>query len=550
MMLADTKLDQLPLWLEDKKIPLGIALLLLLAALAVAYATRLGPWIHSDSVEYIVSARNLLRGQGLGLIKPSGEFQPIYLHPPFFPFALAIGGALGLDLVVVARWMNVVFFALTVLMASGLLYYATRSYWLAAAAGLLTLTNPDFFWVSSGAMPEPMFYFLGLAGILLLLIYLQAVKAAYLLVAGVAVGITLLLRFPGAAFLAAGLAGLLLFARGGWRRRLIDAGIFAAIGGVPFLIWWVWVSSHPEAGSPRQWTFALADAWEKLTPFRIEFVNVVWDWLPFNNYLPALSYRPKPRIMAVALLAFFVVLGLALRRRGPDGQYPWKSNRALQLLVVLLGVSVASVAVVAAVFAFSTPALDPSDVDGRILLPLRLSLSLAVLSAAYLVFEAWPRQRWTRWLMAAFTLLLVSWQLPQTWKSATELHDTGAGMIAWRNSEMLNQIQALPGDIPIISNESATILFYLDRPTYDIPDLITREPTELFTRFGQADTHADRLFREEGAALALFYTAPYQFYWIYFEDTEQRLSALTDGLYVYSTSEAGTVYFYEEPANQ
>ena len=537
-------------WLESRKILLGIVLLLLLPALAVAYATRPGPWIFSDSVEYMVSARNFLHGQGLGLIMPGGEFQPIYLHPPFYPFALAIGGALGLDLVMVARWMNILLFSFTVLMASGLLYYATRSYWLAAAAGLLTLTNPDFFWVSSGAMPEPLFYFLGLTSVLLLLLYFERQQAVYLVTAAVAAGITVLTRFPGAAYIAAGLTGLLLFARGGWRRRLINAGVFAAIAGIPFLIWWVWVSSHPEAGSPRQWTFALADAWEKLTPFRIEFVNVVWDWLPFNNYLPDLSYRPKPRIMAVALLALIVVIGLALRRRDSDGQYRWKSNRALQLLVILLGVSVASIAIVAIVFAFSTPALDASDVEGRILLPLRLSLSLALLSAAYLVFEAWPRQRWTRWLTAAFTLLIVSWQLPQTWKTASELHDSGAGMLAWRNSDMLNQIEALPGDIPIISNESSTILYFLDRPTYDIPELITREPTELFTRLGQADTEADRIFREEGAALALFYNAPYQFYWIYFEDTEKRLSALTDGLYVHSTSGDGTVYFYEAPANQ
>src|SRR3989304_3367614 len=32
----------------------------------VLYATVLGPWVHSDSVEFIVSARNLLSGGGLG----------------------------------------------------------------------------------------------------------------------------------------------------------------------------------------------------------------------------------------------------------------------------------------------------------------------------------------------------------------------------------------------------------------------------------------------------------------------------------------------------
>ncbi|GMR10742.1 MAG: hypothetical protein BMS9Abin28_1565 [Anaerolineae bacterium] len=548
-MLVDTRFEQMPVWLEARKMQLGIALLLLPAALAVLYATRLGPWIFSDSVEYIASARNFLQGDGLGLIKPNGDFQPIYLHPPFYPLALAVGGALGIDLVQFARWLSVVFFGLTVLLAAGLLYNARRSYWLAAAAGLLTLTNPDFFWVSSGAMPEPLFYFLGFASVLMLILYFQLAKVGYLVAAGAAAGIALMTRFPGAAFVAAGLVGMLLFSRGGWRRRLIDAGVFAAITGVPFLIWWMWVLSYPEAGSPRQWTFAGVDAWGNLAPFRIEFVNVVWKWLPFNNYLPPMSYSPKPQIMAAGLLAFVLVIAYTLRRGSHGKQTAWQSNRAFQLLVMLLAISVASVGIVAAVFAFSTPPLDPSDVDGRILLPLRLSLSLAFLAAAYLAIEAWPGQRWIRWLTAVLTLVLVSWQLPQTWKSAAELHDNGAGLIAWRDSEMLNQIRAIPRDIPIITNESAAILLYLDRPTYDIPELITREPLESFPRFGGGITGADRLFREEGAALALSYNAPYQFYWIYYEDAERRLAALTDGLYLHSKVEDGAIYFYEEPAN-
>lgn len=549
-MLADTRIDRMPVWLGARKTQLGIALLLLLAPLAVLYATRLGPWIFSDSVEYIASARNFLKGEGLGLIKPNGDFQPIYLHPPFYPLTLAVGGALGIDLVQFARWMNIVLFGLTVSVAAGLLYNATRSYWLAAAAALLTLTNPDFFWVSSGAMPEPLFYFLGFAGVFMLILYFQFTKVGYLVAAAAAASIALLTRFPGAAFVAAGWVGILLFARAGWRRRLIDAGLFALIAGIPFLFWAMWVLSHPEAGSPRQWTFVGVDAWGNLAPFRIEFVNVVWKWLPFNDYLPHIPYSPKPKIMAAALLAFVLAIAYVLRRSSKRKQISWPSNRAFQLWVMLLLISAASVGIVAAVFAFSTPALDPSDVDGRILLPLRLSLSLAFLAAAYLVFEAWPGKRWIRFLTAALTLVLLSWQLPQAWKSATELHDNGAGLIAWRNSEMLNQIQALPRDVPIITNESAAILLYLDRPTYDIPELITREPLENFPRFGRGTTGADRRFREGGAALALFNSAPYQFYWIYYEDTEERLAALTDGLYVHSTSGDGAIYFFEEPANE
>ena len=98
-----------------RSLAIGIGLLLITAIVALIYATRFGPWIFSDSVEYIVSARNFLMGRGIGLQLAAGEFQPIYLHPPFYPVALSALGVLGADLVTVARWLNIALFALSIL---------------------------------------------------------------------------------------------------------------------------------------------------------------------------------------------------------------------------------------------------------------------------------------------------------------------------------------------------------------------------------------------------------------------------------------------------
>ena len=111
----------------------------------------------------------------------------------------------------------------------------------------------------------------------------------------------------------------------------------------------------------------------------------------------------------------------------------------------------------------------------------------------------------------------------------------------------MREVGNLPADVPIVTNESAILLYYLDRPAFDLPELIGEKVEEPFTQLGDGDTEADRVFREEGAALALFYNVPYQFYWIYFEDTEERLEALTKDLYMHSKLGDGTIYFYEEP---
>ncbi len=91
-----------------------IILLALMGSIMIYYSTVWGPWVYSDSTEYIVSARNLLQGHGLGLFGASGAFHPLSLHPPFYSLVLSLFGAFGADLVTTARWINVVLFGLTI----------------------------------------------------------------------------------------------------------------------------------------------------------------------------------------------------------------------------------------------------------------------------------------------------------------------------------------------------------------------------------------------------------------------------------------------------
>jgi len=90
-------------WHVIAVIPLSLA-----GAAQIFYATTMGVAAYSDSTEYIVSARNLISGHGLGLITPTGRLMPLYFHPPLYPLVLSALGAPGLDLLRVARWLNIV----------------------------------------------------------------------------------------------------------------------------------------------------------------------------------------------------------------------------------------------------------------------------------------------------------------------------------------------------------------------------------------------------------------------------------------------------------
>lgn len=530
-----------------RRLVLGMAALVVVAVLALVYATRLGPWIFSDSVEYIVSGRNLLGGRGVGLILPTGQFQPIYLHPPFYPLALAAVGALGIDLVIAARWMNILFFGLIILVAAGIIYYATGSPWFAIAAGLLFMFNPALAWVSAGAMSEPLFLLSGLVGLLLLLKYFETGSRRLLLLAGVASGIAALTRYPGVALVATGWVAIAIFSQGRWRRRASDAVLFVLLAGVPILLWLVYVTAQPTVGLLGQSAFGAVDLWKGWIPLRIGLVDTVWAWIPFQDQLPSLPYPPKPRLILAAGLVLASMVVLAARKIGRRGDGSWHQNRALQLIVLLSAFALASVAFLAISFAFSAIELDQANIDERILLPVQLAMALALLAATDLFLKAWPKQRWIGALAGVVVALTVVSYLPRTVKMLSDLHDNGAGIGNWGGSATVREVGALPPNIPIITNESAILLFYLDRPAYDLPELIGPKVVEPFTRLGDGDSEADRVFREEGAALALFFSVPFQFYWIYYEDTDARLAALTEGLHAHSTLGDGTIYFYEKP---
>jgi hypothetical protein len=56
-----------------------------------------------------------------------------------------------------------------------------------------------------------------------------------------------------------------------------------------------------------------------------------------------------------------------------------------------------------------------------------------------------------------------------SWQIITRYHQWGAGYTgaAWQRSATLQALQALPPDIPIITNETAAVLLLADRPAYD-----------------------------------------------------------------------------------
>jgi hypothetical protein len=147
-------------YLNNKSISFGIIFLVCLVTFGAGiYATTNGPWGFSDATSYIVSARNLLRGAGLGFYQPGGEFIVQTFYPPFYSLMLSAIGLSGVDLIEAARWFNLILLAASLLVAGWTFYRFTSAPSLAVVVTILIAAFPATLWMFTSAMSEPLFVF-------------------------------------------------------------------------------------------------------------------------------------------------------------------------------------------------------------------------------------------------------------------------------------------------------------------------------------------------------------------------------------------------------
>ena len=128
------------------------------------------------------------------------------------------------------------------------------------------------------------------------------------------------------------------------------------------------------------------------------------------------------------------------------------------------------------------------------------------------------------------------------------LHGLGYTSPRWRSSGTIESLRSLPEDISIITNDSDAVLFFINQPSYDLPEILLDEPKDVYLRFGDDSTNGiERIFREEGGALVLFKPLYWQLKPIYGDDTDARIQSLTEGLTVFSDLWDGRIYFYPTP---
>jgi hypothetical protein len=427
------------------------------AAVCVWYASAAGIGLSPDSVVYVETARSLLRGDGL----ESGG-APLTHFPPLYPLLLAVFGAAGGDVLVSARVLHALLWAVVILLASGVAWSASgrvaaaalpAAVFLAAAAGLIE--------IHSTAWSEAPFFVFLLAAWLAIDRYLAGRGRGWLIAAGCGLGAAALTRYVGIVLVAPAVICVWLFGAEQTAKRDRPAFVLACVAWLPPLLWLVRNAVLVGTATNRTLTIHPPD----LGAVR-EGVYTVSYWF-FPPPVLAAPVRALVALLGLVVLTGSVMLGLrslaAARRRG-DGA-PLRSMLALSF--VFYG----------SFLLFSRTFLDAhTKFDNRILSPLLLA-GVLLACAAPAAVGGEPRLRAAAGAVAVVVTAAVLGNLPWTVHVIRDRHTNGFGYSSpvWRDSPTLGWLRGLPAQVPVFSNAPESIRLYLDRRAAIVPRL--RSPT-------------------------------------------------------------------------
>jgi len=533
------------LWRDDRKrVFLLSGLFGICGASIIYFSTPGGPSVGSDSVMYLLSAKNLVDKGYFGIIWGQGSLEPLaQYHPPALSLLLAGLYALGMDVLNAMRFIDIVAFGLLLFFVGFLSYRITAKVSLSIQLSMLFLCTPFIFSSYTDAMSESLFYFFMVVSLLSLLLYLERKsRSALIASAFLALG-ALMTRYIGVTISVTCLLGIMILSQQNWKNRISDAFIFGLLSPGLSLIWFAWsflTTSHLSHRTVK----SVVDLWRAGIDFRVGLSSVIWNWLTLNSNVLA-SY--DIRKLSTGLFLFIVgtlcmFLFYKTFRRLEKGQY-----LALVRWIVLFGLTAATYAVVYFLaFALTLPAPDLIE---RIAAPIFIVTLMAIFGMIFLAIELWEDKKWLRWLSWLFLFLLVSFYLPKTIALADVMRTEGRGYNSktWKGSPIISAIRQLPGGLPIVTNEPAAVLFLTGRDAIWVTAALGKQQ-QFPQGYGKSQADLGESVFFNGGALVLFPS----FYKqqrdeFYGNQADERLNAMLDGLIKYKDfGPYSGIYFYKQ----
>ncbi|HEX8322925.1 MAG TPA: glycosyltransferase family 39 protein [Tepidisphaeraceae bacterium] len=426
-----------------KNLPLRTAIALgLVACVAVllgAWCTASGVAFSRDSVSYVHYARVLLRQEPA---KIEGQLHFALTHyPPLYPAALAALDLFGTGLLRAARVANVLCYAASIVIATHLVWCATRSAWRAGLAAVLLGVQPAFASVHLWANSEPLFivWLLLMAHALLAYVTRPERRRTWSLLAGLTIAAATLTRYVGIAFLPAAVVTILLTETR--RRAIVHIGLLAAMVLLP-VVALAAVQKAVGSGVAHRSLEYHALGMRHWHGVRSTFV----DWLADPEV-----FGKRSGLMAIVVVV--MLIPLIVRRRTPIKAV------ILPCVAIYMTLLLVSIALVD----------NATPLDNRILSP------IAVLLTLYVVSEARRPPGVGRAVGPVLACCVGGVVLFNgLWRSAsgvTTLRDSGLGFdhVIFRASPLVAACRDLPAGAVIYSNYPEAIFLHAGRDATNLP---------------------------------------------------------------------------------
>lgn len=212
-----------------------IAVGTVVGAVGVLVSTRSGMSLSPDSMNYLVHARNLADGEGFA----NFALEPETTWPPLYPAMLALLHLLGVDLLSAARLVNVVAIVASVWGTAALVERRSELPAVRAVAVLTVAASPILLQAGAYVWTEPLFIASSVWVFVAIDRHRQSQSFAWLAIAAVLAGASVLTRYTGVAVIAAGAVAVLVGHDGPHRRGLRQALTFGAMAAIPIALWLV-----------------------------------------------------------------------------------------------------------------------------------------------------------------------------------------------------------------------------------------------------------------------------------------------------------------------
>ncbi len=428
-------------------IPLGI-----LGAIFMGWLTPFGVGIYVDSLSYVSSARNLVAGLGMGRLTGLGDFKPMTHYPPLYSSVLAFFHLLGSPELTTARWLSMLAFGLSIVLAGFIVFQRTHSKFFSVYIAILFLLSNPLLRNLSWAMTEALYIVLMLLSFLTLGVYLQKPLKQWLVLASIITSLTLLTRYVGFSLVGAFFLVLLLNRQHPWHRRIQDLLLFLPITLIPTIIWLVrnWFVSDTLTNRILDWHPISA---ENLS-FLIKAINS-WGLLPQRLVIG----RDTLAFTVITICLTLVGLVWLIRSLPRSGKSP-----SLEFALLLAGWFYVG-SLITSLFLFDST----TRLENRILLPLYVIILLLVIIGSALLWQ--QKTIFSRLAVVLVCLWLAYFSFTRVDGAILDLRSDGQGYTneQWQNSPTANYIRQHETSV-IFTNDVTAIYFIAGKDSVGIPN--------------------------------------------------------------------------------